>query len=472
MIMPAKKRRPRGHIRELPSGSYQAIAYVGADPLTGKPRYLRETAKTYAGAEVALTKLKGQIDDERHPRTNITFGQALTQWLDVADLAETTRYRYLDLIRIYIRPTFGTLPAAKLDAETLERFYARLQRCRDLCNGRQRGHTCRPLASSTVRQIHTIIRSALERAVRWQHLGVNKAAFAVAPSPNRPKPDPPSADEAARVLSAAWSDPDWGLLLWLTMITSRRRGEVSGLRWRHVDFERGQLVVEKNIVQPRAALIEKDTKSGSQPRLALDPETLSLLTEHRERALARCRQLGCDLSDDAYIFTLAPDGSEPYKPRSISQRYLRLAKAQRLRSTRFHALRHYSATELIAAGVDVRTVAGRLGQSGGGATTLRVYADWVVAADQRAAATMASIIPRPTVTPRTPQAPYEIIAAELREQIANGRFDVGSQLPTVAELAAKYDVAAGTVNRAGALLRETGLIEVSRGRRATVTRLP
>jgi integrase len=60
--------------------------------------------------------------------------------------------------------------------------------------------------------------------VRWQHLGLNKAAFAVAPSPTRPNPDPPSADEAARVLSTAWADPEWGLLLWLTMITGRRRG--------------------------------------------------------------------------------------------------------------------------------------------------------------------------------------------------------------------------------------------------------
>jgi hypothetical protein len=53
-------------------------------------------------------------------------------------------------------------------------------------------------------------------------------------------------------------------------------------------------------------------------------------------------------------------------------------------------------TELIAAGVDVRTVAGRLGHGGGGATTLRVYAAWVAEADQRAAvARSARMPPRP-----------------------------------------------------------------------------
>ena len=60
-----------------------------------------------------------------------------------------------------------------------------------------------------------------------------------------------------------------------------------------------------------------------------------------------------------------------------------------------HALRHYSATELIAAGVDVRTVAGRLGHGGGGATTLRVYAAWLSESDQRAAAALSRRLPRP-----------------------------------------------------------------------------
>jgi site-specific recombinase XerD len=63
--------------------------------------------------------------------------------------------------------------------------------------------------------------------------------------------------------------------------------------------------------------------------------------------------------------------------------------------THLHALRHYSATELIAAGVDVRTVAGRLGHGGGGATTLRVYAAWLAAADKSAAGLLASRLPRP-----------------------------------------------------------------------------
>ncbi len=93
-------------------------------------------------------------------------------------------------------------------------------------------------------------------------------------------------------------------------------------------------------------------------------------------------------------------------------------------------LRHYSATELVAAGVDIRTVAGRLGHGSGGATTL-VYAGWVNEADRRAAETMATIVPRPVPAPTAPRGPYEVIAEALREQIRTGQLKPGDQLPTI-----------------------------------------
>ena len=67
-------------------------------------------------------------------------------------------------------------------------------------------------------------------------------------------------------------------------------------------------------------------------------------------------------------------------------------------ASHLHAVRHYSATELLTAGVDLRTVAGRLGHGGGGATTLRVYAAWVAESDKRAAETLGSRMTRPNRT--------------------------------------------------------------------------
>jgi hypothetical protein len=173
------------------------------------------------------------------------------------------------------------------------------------------------------------------------------------------------------------------------------------------------------------------------------------------------------LSPDAFLFSQAPDNSTPLKPRAVTQRYRRMATRLKLRSTRLHALRHYSATELLAAGVDLRTVAGRLGHGSGGVTTLRTYAARVEQADRRAAETIAQIIPRPAPTPHL-RGPYETIAAELRQRITSGELRPGDQLPTIVQLAVQYMVGAGTAHRAMTLLQAEGLINVERGKRAVV----
>jgi len=86
---------------------------------------------------------------------------------------------------------------------------------------------------------------------------------------------------------------------------------------------------------------------------------------------------------------------EPCDPSAVTHRYSKMCRQLGIAS-HLHALRHYSATELLTAGVDLRTVAGRLGHGGGGATTLRVYAAFVGASDQRAADILGGRMRRPT----------------------------------------------------------------------------
>src|SRR5690242_2790976 len=155
----AQRRRVRGNIERLPSGSYRAIVYAGVDPLTARERRLKRTVLTQTEAKVALTELQRPVDQQQHPKSAITVREAIEQWLEVVDLEVSTRERYEDLIRLYINPRVGDLQAGRLDAELLERLYARLQRCRELCSGRpSKTHTCRPLSSSTTRKIHYILR--------------------------------------------------------------------------------------------------------------------------------------------------------------------------------------------------------------------------------------------------------------------------------------------------------------------------
>lgn len=335
--MTTRRRRPRGHIEERPNGTFRAIVYAGTDPLTGKARRLKETAPDWAGAQEALTRLQRKVDEQQHPRTNVTVGQVVAQWLEVAHHEDSTRERYDQLIRCYIEPTFGAMGAGKIDAELLERFYARLLACRELCDDRRRsGHTCKPLAANTIRKIHFILRAAFERAVRWRYLGINEAELAEPPAFERSDPDPPSPAEAASLLNEASRDPSWCLLLWLTMITGSRRGEICALRWTDLDLDARLASIERSY----SGMKEKRTKTRQKRRITLDSHTVALLRAQLEEFKHNCRTLGIPFRQNAFVFSNDPRGEHPLQPQSVSQRYRRLAHRLNLRSTRLHALRH------------------------------------------------------------------------------------------------------------------------------------
>lgn len=437
-------RRARGVIQTLPSGTLRVRVFAGYDPVTKKRHYLNETvsagsspAATLREAEKVRTRLLNQVDERRHPRTNMTVDQLLDQWLELINVEASTRAGYVGKIEKHIRATIGRVEVGKLDAEAIDSLYALLRRCREHCGGRAyvehrtevehvcdehpaapcrpaqprtcracaracRPHVCTPLSDGSIRVVHSILKSSLNRAVRWKWIAVNPITFVEPPPVPAPDPDPPSTGEAAAILAEAFKDPDWGVLVWLAMTTGARRGELSALRWSDLDLDRGVLTIGRSIGQVGGMSWEKETKTHQRRRISLDATTVELLAEHRDRCAQRCALLGVALGPDSFVFSLDPDNSTPMRPGSITQRYGRMIKTLGL-DTHFHALRHYSATELIAAGVDPRTVAGRLGHGGGGATTLRVYSAWVPESDRRAADLMASRMPvRPRNGPLPP----------------------------------------------------------------------
>jgi len=132
---------------------------------------------------------------------------------------------------------------------------------------------------------------------------VNPVRNAVPPSVKAPNPHPLSPEDAARIINAAWEDPDWGAFVWLTMTTGSRRGEMCAIRWRHVDLKNAVLILEKSIGQDGAETFEKDTKTHQRRHLVLDPETVAILTEHWERCKERAGALDIELSRDGFVFS-------------------------------------------------------------------------------------------------------------------------------------------------------------------------
>ena len=494
------RKRERGSIDALPSGALRVRVYAGTDPITKRRHDLVDVVpagpKAWDQADEVRRRFLAQIKERRSPRTTATIDQLLDRYLDEHHGGKRTVTGYREYVDKHVRPFIGKRKVGDVDADILDSLYAELRRCREHCTSRRqvdhrtslphacdarcRPHRCKPLGNATIRKIHYILSGAYKRAVRWRWVATSPMGQAEPPSVPPPDPQPPTPDEAARLATEAFRvDPDWGIFVWLTMVTGARRGELCALRWRHIDLGRAVITVRRAIAQDGNETEEKDTKTHQRRHVTIDPGTVAALAEHHARWATRCAELAVEQSMDAFVFSQDPTGRTSLKPSSVTQRYGRMAARLGI-DTHLHNLRHYSATELIAAGVDVRTVAGRLGHGGGGTTTLRVYAAWVAEADQRAAQGLAArlpAMPAPELddderAKTDPRSPYERVAAVLRSRIVSGELPVGALLPSGKQLGAEFGVATATAQRAVALLQSWGLVRVSRGRRPIVLAAP
>jgi integrase len=194
--------------------------------------------------------------------------------------------------------------------------------------------------------------------------------------------------------TAEMRDPRLAPLLMLAALTGMRRGELCALRWTDVDLVRGELDVSRSIVVVPGGLAEKTTKNDRFRIVALDEVGVALMTHHRTVVEEWAKQAEVVIAPDGYVFSHAVDASKPFRPDNVTGFFTRVRDSLGLDDVRLHDLRHFTATQLIGAGVDVRTVAGRLGHSDP-SVTLRVYSHALEERDRAAADVIGRVlIPR------------------------------------------------------------------------------
>jgi integrase len=257
-----------------------------------------------------------------------------------------------------------------------------------------RPHVCRPMKASTIRGIHSILSGAFAAAQRWEWTERNPAASAKPPTTIRKPIAATSPEDVAKVIAQARThSAALGLYLWLVVITGVRRGELCGLQICDIDLDRGTVHVAFNYVVRGGQRVRKDTKTHQDRWLAIDPETCALTVSYLDETRAALAAVGVELRDDAYLFSNDPSHARPWNPDWVTHQIAAAADAARVKFD-IKGGRHYTASQLLAGGFDLRNTAARLGHSGGGATTLRHYADPVPEVDRRAATYLAQLTSR------------------------------------------------------------------------------
>jgi integrase len=374
----------RGHLEARGKNVWRAKVYLGREDGKNK-RYLQRTIHgTKRQAEDVLNELLVEAGQSSNAIVDGTFGDLAQQWLELTSptLSPTTLHEYERLLDRLILPKFGKTKVRAIRAADLDSFYAYL--------GRRGGQGGAPLGARSIRHVHALIRRLLNQGVKWNWITVNPATRASPPRVIPKNLELPTPEAILRLLALADErDPDLGCFLRLAVITGARRGELCALRWN--DLERNSLGISRSVYGGRGdELKEKDTKTHALRRVSLDPATLVVLKAHRSRCRQRAKACGASVSDDSFMFSGEADGGVPWRPGRVTLAFTRLCRELTI-SVRLHDLRHFAATQLLAAGVPVRTVAGRLGHANA-ATTLNVYAHVLESSDEEAAGVLGQLL--------------------------------------------------------------------------------
>lgn len=307
------------------------------------------------------------------PLERETLAGLLERWLAHIEVRGRAPKTLLENRRMaaVITEDLGSKELRKLRGRDLDGFYDNLSR--------------RGLSPTSVRRYHAVLSASLNQAVRWGLLEHSPATQATPPGLDRneaPTPDP----ETIKLLieAAQLQDPEFATLLFVAATTGCRRGELCGLQWSDVDLETGSLTVRKSVSDLPGRVEVRTTKTGLIRRMALDVATIAVLDTQRELATLRCAAVGATLGPDAYVWSQGADYSVPLRPARIATQFTELRSQVGIGKMRFHDLRHFAATVMLAGGVDVRTAAGRLGHSRP-TLTLQTYAHVMEVTDRRAA---------------------------------------------------------------------------------------
>ncbi len=174
---------------------FYVVAYDGLDPLTGKERRRwHPVGHDRHDAELTAARIDRDNAGAAPARGGpVDLGQFLTDtWLPLKrrQVRATTAYRYSWFVDRYINPAIGDVPLRRLRADHLDGLYDRL--------ATTAGRNGTGLAPKTVHEVHMIVRSSLDLAVRRQLLDHN-VAHATHARRGRP----------TRVRARAWTPGNW-----------------------------------------------------------------------------------------------------------------------------------------------------------------------------------------------------------------------------------------------------------------------
>lgn len=290
-------------------------------------------------ARMRAQALDGMLSDAQR----LTVSAFLARWLeDVARpaVSPSTHHLYEGLIRLHIDPKIGGVPLPRLTPVHVQGMLGAMERDR---------------ASPRLRQMALgVLHRAIGQALRWGMVPRNVCDAVTRPRVPRQTMQSLASSQVVKLLETAKGDR-LGALYVLAVTTGLRQGELLGLKWEDVDFDRAALHVRHTLHELNGRLWIGEPKT-SRARRQIDLPVIAIvaLRDHRQKMLIE--------GPDGLVFC-DTQGGPLRKSNLVRRSFLPLLKRAGLPAIRFHDLRHTAATLLLAQGVHPKIVQERLGHS-------------------------------------------------------------------------------------------------------------
>ncbi len=373
----------KGSIVKFKDG-YRVFVSGGVDPETDKRiRVSKYVPGSKSEARKWLTKIQSDLDSgkilRRGPKTVSEF---IDSWwpMKKSAISPTTARGYRGLIDRYVLPEFGSTPLQTVQGIKIQKLIKRL------INSGKTGQAS---------HLFVLLRLVFNAAIKMEDLAVNPVAGLEKPRTDRHEMSILTPADWQIVRNHLIESGSWALLpLTVLITTGLRRSELAGLKWSDLNESQGLLHIQRSyhVLKGGIGVVRPPKTNRSRRAVALDPETLAALLEHKYDRMRIAKLADTEIGLDNPMFARS-DGS-PWRPDTYSRLWSRMMKVLQLdlsATPRLHDLRHTSASLLLAAGVDTKLISTRLGHSSV-AFTMDTYAHLLPEANNQAAVKLARIL--------------------------------------------------------------------------------
>ena len=335
--------------------SWSFTINLGKDPSTGKRKQItRRGFDTKKEAELAAHQIQLEIENETYVKEkDILFKDFIIDYLELIakpSVRPSTFNGYEKVVESRLIKKFGHLKIKNFNPVMISKYYTEL-----LKEG---------LTQEYIQYIHSILKMAAKTAVEWKYLKNNFMDNVKAPKRVKKKVETWSVDECNLFLDRMRQQKEHIFMMYcLAIYTGMRRGEILGLRWKDIDFERKRIYVEHSLyyIAGEGLVLQQPKTTSGKRNISITNDVIEELKTYRIKKQAQLLKVGMKLNEEHFV--VSAYGGEPVNPNTIHKQFLYDIKLAGSKRIRFHDLRHTHATIMLEIGESPKVVSERLGHA-------------------------------------------------------------------------------------------------------------